>query len=81
MRQPGGNEQIWAAVVFEGRLDEAALRSACVQRLNSRAPVRILQMQSLPRNAMGKVVRHELAAQAARQAADPFGNDLRIELG
>ncbi len=55
-----GGDAIWAAVVVDGPFDEAALRAACVGRLNSRAPVRFVQMTELPRNAMGKVLRDKL---------------------
>lgn len=59
--QPGGVEQVWAAIVVDTGFDEEALRQACVHKLNSRAPVRFFQVPQLPRNTMGKVLRRELA--------------------
>lgn len=57
---PGGGEQIWAAIVAHESLDLELLHRVCTQKLNSRAPVRFVRVQELPRNTMGKVIRHEL---------------------
>ena len=65
MRGQAGTDQIWAAIVTDGLFDEAALRRACFSRLNSRAPVRFIQVAELPRNAMGKIQREKLSAAAA----------------
>ncbi len=57
---PGRVTEIWAAVVSATPIDEGALIEACRQALNSRAPRRIVQLDRLPRNTMGKVVTREL---------------------
>lgn len=54
------------------RLDEAALRSFCQQRLPERAgtPVRIFQLDALPRTAMRKIFKPELRRLAATEAVE-----------
>jgi acyl-coenzyme A synthetase/AMP-(fatty) acid ligase len=63
-RQPGRYDQVWAAVVCDERFDEEAVLSAARARLNSRAPVRIVRMAEIPRNAMGKAQRQQLTREA-----------------
>ena len=58
---PGGVEQVWAAIVVDSSFDDEALRQASIRKLNSRAPTRLVRVNELPRNAMGKVMRHQLA--------------------
>jgi len=52
-----------AAVVAKVPTDEAALLAFGRTILGLRAPRRILLVDRLPRNAMGKVVKQQLAAQ------------------
>jgi acyl-coenzyme A synthetase/AMP-(fatty) acid ligase len=60
-RQPGLPDLVYAAVVSDDPLyDEQALLAACRSRLNSRAPVRLVRMDAIPRNAMGKPLRQQL---------------------
>lgn len=54
------------AAVAEPGLDTAALLAWCRQRLGTRAPRKIFLVPALPRNAVGKVLRLELEAAAAR---------------
>ena len=60
-RLPGGVEQVWAAIVVDPQFDDESLRQAAIRKLNARAPVRLVRVSELPRNAMGKVMRHQLA--------------------
>jgi len=67
-RQPGRHDQVWAAIVCAEQFDQRALLAACQARLNSRAPVRLVRMAEIPRNAMGKALRQQLSAQAPAAA-------------
>jgi acyl-CoA synthetase (AMP-forming)/AMP-acid ligase II len=58
------------AVVGDEAMDAQALLAHCRTRLGSRAPVRILQVDALPRNALGKVLRRELARLALKNIAE-----------
>lgn len=62
VQSPAGKTVLIGAVVLEGSLDEAALMRHCQQRLGQRSPTRLLQLDRLPRNAMGKLLRRELVA-------------------
>ncbi len=64
-RQPGRHDEIWAAVVPAAGFDEAALLRTARDRLNSRAPARIVQVAQIPRNAMGKALRQQLSGDVA----------------
>lgn len=58
-----GIEAPWLAYVRKGDLDVAALQ----QRMdaNLRRPVRLLEVDAIPRNALGKIMRRELRGMAA----------------
>jgi acyl-coenzyme A synthetase/AMP-(fatty) acid ligase len=58
-----GESQLAAAVIRHGELDLRALHAYCVQRLELLAPVHFVAVTAFPRNASGKVIRRELAAQ------------------
>ena len=66
-RQPGRSDQVWAAVVCADGFNEQAVLNAARTRLNSRAPVRLLRMTEIPRNAMGKPLRQKLSQDAQQQ--------------
>ncbi len=53
----GGNIKIWAAVVADEPVDEAALIAAGRKKLGRNGPARIFQIDEIPRNNMGKVQR------------------------
>lgn len=57
----GGITAICAAIVPIGALDADAYHARCRERLGPQAPVLIMHLRELPRNANGKVLRHELA--------------------
>jgi O-succinylbenzoic acid--CoA ligase len=61
-----GLAQIWAAVVVEPGTDTGAVARAAGAALGVKAPRALIQVPDLPRNANGKVLVHELVAQAAR---------------
>lgn len=63
-RRAGATDLVWAAVVPGEGFSDQALLEACRQRLNSRAPVHVVQMAQIPRNAMGKPVRVRLSEDA-----------------
>ena len=58
---PNGKSFLMAAVQAGEGFDEAAVLAHCRERLGRRAPVRLVQVPGLPRNAMGKLMRSELA--------------------
>ncbi len=56
-----GVNEVWAIVVSRGQRDEPALRAHCKAGMAQIfVPVRFEFAESLPRNAMGKIDRHEL---------------------
>jgi acyl-CoA synthetase (AMP-forming)/AMP-acid ligase II len=55
-----------AALVLEPGADAPAIRTAAAARLGDQAPARMFALDSLPRNAAGKVLRRELAEMARR---------------
>lgn len=68
---PEGTPRLLAAVVVGEGYDEQAALSHCRARLGQRAPYRLLRVRQLPRNAAGKVLRHELAARTRISASPP----------
>ncbi len=60
-----GVMRIWAAIVPNGPVDLAAIRTFCRERLQNRAPTAFLKMKALPRSETGKVLRDELCRKAA----------------
>lgn len=62
-----GVEEIWALVVVEGELDEAATRAHCARQLPPEfVPACVLRVGELPRNAMGRIERDKLPLIAER---------------
>jgi long-chain acyl-CoA synthetase len=55
-----------AAVVLEAPVEEKELVAFCRRQMGIRSPQRIFAVAALPRNAMGKVVKPQLVAAAAR---------------
>jgi acyl-coenzyme A synthetase/AMP-(fatty) acid ligase len=68
-----GRERLYAAVVTRGAFDEQALIAHCRDRVGPMAPRAIVALQELPRNAMGKVLKHELTALVEGRAAGDGG--------
>ncbi|MFO1414999.1 MAG: class I adenylate-forming enzyme family protein [Burkholderiales bacterium] len=68
-----GTITLCAAVVPNGHLDTDALHQRCVARFGRYAPAVIVRMSALPRNAMGKILRTELAQTTAALLRKPPG--------
>ncbi|MDR3472444.1 MAG: fatty acid--CoA ligase family protein [Devosia sp.] len=64
-----GVEEIWAAIVSDGWVDGAAIRQVAAVRLPDRAPDRIVQVDAIPRNEMGKIRRNQLRDSLTRREA------------
>ena len=60
IRDDAGNTLLGVAIVPSGAVDWEALRAYAKQRLNVMAPARYASVESLPRNAMGKLERERL---------------------
>jgi len=56
-----GEEFLIAAVVKRSEIDSKELLNYCREKLGPRAPHRIISVSELPHDAMGKVIRSELA--------------------
>jgi hypothetical protein len=55
--------EVWAAVVLKGDTDPSQLQAFCRRRLaDFKVPKEIRIVSALPRNAMGKIVRRDIAA-------------------
>jgi acyl-CoA synthetase (AMP-forming)/AMP-acid ligase II len=58
---PAGIDEVWALVVPDGTLNEAALQKHCRQTLaQTHVPDRVISVAELPRNANGKIDRQRL---------------------
>jgi 2,3-dihydroxybenzoate-AMP ligase len=61
-----GAQEICAALVLDPGADAPAIRRAAAQKLGDQAPTRVFMIDSLPRNAAGKVLRRQLVEMARR---------------
>lgn len=68
VRGPSGLEQIWAAVVSAGPIDEAGLIRHCRERLIDKAPDTIRRIAAVPRTETGKIRRSEVRDQLLASA-------------
>ena len=59
-----GLDRCWLAIVPKPHFDEARLTEALVEQLRWMTSIRLLKLDTLPRNAMGKVQRDRLRALA-----------------
>jgi acyl-coenzyme A synthetase/AMP-(fatty) acid ligase len=66
-------QRIAAAIVASGPVDWAKLAAHAHAQLDVRAPVRYFEMTSLPRNAMGKLLREGLAERVVASATKRSG--------
>jgi acyl-coenzyme A synthetase/AMP-(fatty) acid ligase len=67
-----GVDEVWALIVPNGRIDEAALLAHCRARLPGLAgliPVRFVAVERLPRNENGKIERHRLVGLVPKNRA------------
>lgn len=60
-QMPGGANRLVAAVVVREGYDEKTVLAWCRQKLGNVAPVRLVSLPRLPRNAAGKLLRRDLA--------------------
>jgi acyl-CoA synthetase (AMP-forming)/AMP-acid ligase II len=60
----GGVPVVCAAIVAKRPLHADRYHALCRERLGTQAPALIMHLRALPRNANGKVLRHELARMA-----------------
>jgi acyl-coenzyme A synthetase/AMP-(fatty) acid ligase len=64
-----GRTVLVAVVIADAEVDEDSLRELCARRLGRHcAPARIVRVETIPRNAGGKIMRKEMAALLSRQA-------------
>ena len=66
VQDTSGLDEIWAAVVASAPVEEDVLNAHCETKLGANAPVVILQLEAIPRNANGKIQRDELVRLAAQ---------------
>jgi acyl-coenzyme A synthetase/AMP-(fatty) acid ligase len=67
-----GTNQIWAAVVCTGELQDRAVLDACRNKLAGMAPDRLFKVDRIPRNDMGKIIREEMKKLIMRQLSWSF---------
>jgi acyl-CoA synthetase (AMP-forming)/AMP-acid ligase II len=75
MPRANGRTEIWAAIVVEDApsLSET-LQATCRAALGANAPTTYIRLKKIPRNEMGKIVRHDLVRIAQRARKDPSGS-------
>ena len=66
-----GIDQIWAAIVARGKIEDVVLHEFCKRALRDLAPVAILQLKSMPRTESGKLMRRGLAEAAIQSRITP----------
>ena len=62
-----GTDQIWAAVVCTGKLQQKEVLEACRKKLAGVAPSRLIELERIPRNDMGKIIREDLRKAVAQK--------------
>jgi long-chain acyl-CoA synthetase len=67
-----GTQQIWAAVVCKGPLQTEAILAFCRQRLAGMAPDRLIELDRIPRNDMGKIIREDMKQAIMRRLSSTF---------
>jgi len=67
-----GTQQIWAAVVSSGALQTEAVLAFCRQHLAGMAPDRLIELDRIPRNDMGKIIREDMKQAIMRRLASTF---------
>jgi acyl-coenzyme A synthetase/AMP-(fatty) acid ligase len=65
-------EQIWAAVVGRQPLKHEAILAFCTQKLAGMAPDRIFELDRIPRNDMGKIIREEMREAIMKRLSSSF---------
>jgi acyl-coenzyme A synthetase/AMP-(fatty) acid ligase len=65
-------DQIWAAVVGRQPLQHEAILNFCKQKLAGMAPDRIFELDRIPRNDMGKIIREEMREAIMKRLSSSF---------
>ena len=65
-------DQIWAAVVGRSAVKPEAVLAFCKQKLAGMAPDRIFELDRIPRNDMGKIIREEMREAIMKRLAASF---------
>jgi acyl-coenzyme A synthetase/AMP-(fatty) acid ligase len=65
-------DQIWAAVVCKGRLQQKEILALCKEKLGGLAPDRLIELDEIPRNDMGKIIREKMKDKIMRKLAFTF---------
>lgn len=55
-----GRDQIWAAIVCKEKLQHEAILKFCKDKLAGMAPDRLIELDRIPRNDMGKIIREDM---------------------
>jgi len=69
---PTGGTRLGVAIVPGGALDWDSLRVYALQRLHAAAPARYYEVESLPRNPMGKLERDQISEAGFADAKTRF---------
>ena len=67
-----GTDQIWAAVVCRGKLRPDAVLEECRKKLAGMAPNRLIELERIPRNDMGKIIREDMKKAIMRKLSFSF---------
>jgi len=62
-----GTDQIWAAIVCKGAVRHDDIIALCRQKLGGAAPDRLFDLDEIPRNDMGKIIREEMKTKIMRK--------------
>jgi acyl-coenzyme A synthetase/AMP-(fatty) acid ligase len=65
-------DQIWAAVVGSQPLKHEKILAFCRQKLAGMAPDRIFELERIPRNDMGKIIREEMREAIMKRLSSSF---------
>ncbi len=65
-------DQIWAAVVGKQPLKHEAILAFCKTKLAGMAPDRIFELERIPRNDMGKIIREEMREAIMKRLSSSF---------
>jgi acyl-coenzyme A synthetase/AMP-(fatty) acid ligase len=65
-------DQIWAAVVGKAPLKHEGILAFCKQKLAGMAPDRIFELDRIPRNDMGKIIRDEMREAIMKRLSSSF---------
>jgi acyl-coenzyme A synthetase/AMP-(fatty) acid ligase len=55
-----GRDQIWAAIVLKEKMQHEAILKFCKDKLAGMAPDRLIELDKIPRNDMGKIIREDM---------------------